>query len=251
MRELRLLADRGRTVVVVTHSVLHLDLCDRVLVMCLGGRMGYFGPPDELLAFFGAEDYADVFDKVTNDAERWAQRYRNSDIYRRYVGEVALELARHAAATARDAADAPSAVEPPRRRPPRGGDRGRAAVAAAEAVPCRPVRHPRRATAAAAARVRAVRDDAHHAAGDRRPCSSRPRRPDAGPRRPATPPLRCAARRRGRRPQAEVRGAGWTGWRRSCFRDPSRRPRPAPQASLPRLRCTPPRRRPRACRSSR
>jgi len=93
MRELRLLADRGRTVVVVTHSVLHLDICDYVLVMCLGGRMGYFGPPDELLGFFGSEDYADVFDKVTNDAERWAQLYRNSDIYRRYVGEVALELA--------------------------------------------------------------------------------------------------------------------------------------------------------------
>jgi ABC transport system ATP-binding/permease protein len=92
MRELRLLADRGRTVVVVTHSVLHLDLCDHVLVMCLGGRMGYFGPPDELLAFFEAEDYADVFNKVTNEADRWAQRYRNSEIYRRYVGEVALEL---------------------------------------------------------------------------------------------------------------------------------------------------------------
>jgi len=93
MRELRLLADRGRTVVVVTHSVLHLDICDYVLVMCLGGRMGYFGPPDELLGFFGSEDYADVFAKVTNDGERWAQLYRNSDIYRRYVGEVALELA--------------------------------------------------------------------------------------------------------------------------------------------------------------
>src|SRR5215831_9944176 len=93
MRELRLLADRGRTVVVVTHSVLHLDLCDHVLVMCLGGRMGYFGPPDELLPFFEAEDYADVFDKVTNDADRWAQRYRNSEVYRKYVGEVALELA--------------------------------------------------------------------------------------------------------------------------------------------------------------
>jgi ABC-type multidrug transport system ATPase subunit len=94
MRELRLLADRGRTVVVVTHSVLHLELCDHVLVMCLGGRMGYFGPPDMLLEFFEAEDYADVFDKVTNDAARWAQRYRNSEIYRRYVGEVALELSK-------------------------------------------------------------------------------------------------------------------------------------------------------------
>ena len=92
MRELREMADSGRTVVIVTHSVLHLGLCDRVLVMCQGGRMGYFGPPDELLDFFGAEDYADVFDKVTNDAPRWAQRYRNSDAYRRYIGEVALEI---------------------------------------------------------------------------------------------------------------------------------------------------------------
>ena len=93
MRELRLLADRGRTVVVVTHSVLHLDLCDYVLVMCNGGRMGYFGPPDELLSFFASGDYADVFDKVTNDAERWAQTYRNSEAYTKYVGEMALELA--------------------------------------------------------------------------------------------------------------------------------------------------------------
>ena len=72
MRELRSLADRGRTVVVVTHSVLHLSMCDRVLVMCLGGRMGFFGPPDEVLDFFGAEDYADVFEMITNDATSWS-----------------------------------------------------------------------------------------------------------------------------------------------------------------------------------
>ncbi|MEV0272500.1 ATP-binding cassette domain-containing protein [Hamadaea sp. NPDC050747] len=94
MRELRLLADRGRTVVVVTHSVLHLDICDRVLVMCMGGHMGYFGPPDEVLPFFGAEDYADVFHKVTNEPRRWSQEFRNSEVYRRYVGDVAQELAR-------------------------------------------------------------------------------------------------------------------------------------------------------------
>jgi ABC transport system ATP-binding/permease protein len=58
MQELRELADRGRAVIVVTHNVLHLDLTDRVLVMCASGRMGYFGPPDELLEFFGAGDYA-------------------------------------------------------------------------------------------------------------------------------------------------------------------------------------------------
>src|SRR5439155_6909025 len=34
MQALRVTADTGRTVVVVTQSVLHLDLCDRVLVLC-------------------------------------------------------------------------------------------------------------------------------------------------------------------------------------------------------------------------
>jgi ABC-type multidrug transport system ATPase subunit len=92
MRELRNLADRGRTVVVVTHSVLHLAMCDRVLVMCLGGRMGFFGPPEEVLDFFGASDYADVFEMVTNDAAAWSVRYRNSEQYRRHVGEVVLQL---------------------------------------------------------------------------------------------------------------------------------------------------------------
>ena len=92
MRELRRLADSGRTVIVVTHSVLHLAMCDRVLVMCLGGRMGYFGPPDEVLEFFGADDYADVFEMITNDAPAWSLRYRNSDVYREHVGEVVLQL---------------------------------------------------------------------------------------------------------------------------------------------------------------
>jgi ABC-type multidrug transport system ATPase subunit/pSer/pThr/pTyr-binding forkhead associated (FHA) protein len=89
MEELRELADKGRTVVVVTHNVLHLDMCDRVLVMCLGGTMGYFGPPDQVLEFFGAKDYADVFAAVTDEPKRWTSRYRGSELYRRYVTDPA------------------------------------------------------------------------------------------------------------------------------------------------------------------
>lgn len=114
MRELRQIADRGRTVVVVTHSVLHLDMCDRVLVMCLGGRMGFFGPPDELLEFFGAEDYADVFEMITNDAAQWAVRYRNSEPYRKHVGEVVLQLMTPSTPPTEAAASPePAAVPPP------------------------------------------------------------------------------------------------------------------------------------------
>lgn len=75
MVSLRELADRGRTVVVVTHSPLHLNVCDRVLVLGRGGRIAYFGAPGDLLAFFGADEYADVFKTVYDDPEGWAARY--------------------------------------------------------------------------------------------------------------------------------------------------------------------------------
>ncbi|WP_433078558.1 FHA domain-containing protein [Dactylosporangium sp. CA-052675] len=91
MEELRELADKGRTVAVVTHNVMHLDLTDRVLVLTVGGRMGYFGPPGELLEFFGAEDYAEVFREVTKNAEHWTRKYRSSELYTRYVTEQIAE----------------------------------------------------------------------------------------------------------------------------------------------------------------
>jgi ABC-type multidrug transport system ATPase subunit len=97
MRELRGMADRGRTILCITHSVLHLELCDLVMVMCPGGTVGFFGPPRELLGFFEAEDYADVFAKVTRDPGHWTGRYRASDLHRRYVAEpLAAERARAA-----------------------------------------------------------------------------------------------------------------------------------------------------------
>lgn len=93
------MADRGRTVLCVTHSVLHLNLCHRVLVLCRGGTTGYFGPPEKLLDFFEAEDYAEVFAKVTHEPAYWTQRYRESDLYRRYVAEpIAAHYTRLAAA---------------------------------------------------------------------------------------------------------------------------------------------------------
>ena len=76
MQALRDLADGGRTVCVVTHSVLHLNLCDRVLVLGRGGVVCFFGPPQAVLGFFGVAEYAEVFHKVATEPEYWAQRYR-------------------------------------------------------------------------------------------------------------------------------------------------------------------------------
>jgi ABC-type multidrug transport system ATPase subunit len=83
MVALRRLADGGRTVIVVTHSVAQLNMCDYLLVLAKGGRIAYFGPPQQALDFFGAADWADVFTTVQTDegAARVAQQYRSSEFF--------------------------------------------------------------------------------------------------------------------------------------------------------------------------
>ncbi|MFF7776605.1 FHA domain-containing protein [Streptomyces tanashiensis] len=88
MHMLRGLADDGRTVVVVTHSVLSLDVCDRLLVLAPGGRVAYYGPPADTLGFFGFEQWPEAFEAFENDRDRdWAGQYRSSRFHRRYIAD--------------------------------------------------------------------------------------------------------------------------------------------------------------------
>ncbi len=89
MQTLRGLADDGRTVLVVTHSVAELGLCDQLLVMAPGGSVAYYGPPDEALHFFGYQSWADVFQAFENYPDHdWAGRYRGSVHYQQYSADV-------------------------------------------------------------------------------------------------------------------------------------------------------------------
>jgi ABC-type multidrug transport system ATPase subunit len=70
MRLLRSLADAGRTIIVVTHSLDSLDLCDRLLVLAPGGVPAYMGHPAGLEDRFGHADLVETFnDLATVDAD--------------------------------------------------------------------------------------------------------------------------------------------------------------------------------------
>ena len=86
MHMLRGLADDGRTVIVVTHSVLSLDVCDRLLVLAPGGKVAYYGPPDDALAFFGFAHWPEAFEAFERDQERdWAREFAESPVQRQYI----------------------------------------------------------------------------------------------------------------------------------------------------------------------
>jgi ABC-type multidrug transport system ATPase subunit len=86
MEQMRDLAHDGRTVIVVTHSVAHLDMCDRLLVLSHGGKLAFYGPPSEGLAYFGLPGWAEVFEAFERYPDcDWAGEFKASPTYARYV----------------------------------------------------------------------------------------------------------------------------------------------------------------------
>ena len=75
MTMLRQLADAGRVVLVVTHSLTYLDVCDQVLLLAPGGKTAFCGPPGQIGPTMGTTNWADIFSTVANDPDGSQARY--------------------------------------------------------------------------------------------------------------------------------------------------------------------------------
>jgi len=86
MEQMADLAHDGRTVIVVTHSVANLNLCDQLLVLVPGGQIAYFGAPRDGLKHFNQPGWAEVFQAFEAEPNRdWAAEFRNSVYYQQYI----------------------------------------------------------------------------------------------------------------------------------------------------------------------
>ena len=75
MMMLRQLADAGRVVIVVTHMLSYLDMCDQLLLVAPGGKTAYYGPPDQIGDAMGTTNWAKIFTKVGADPEEANRRF--------------------------------------------------------------------------------------------------------------------------------------------------------------------------------
>ncbi|MDT5222106.1 MAG: transport system ATP-binding/permease protein [Mycobacterium sp.] len=75
MTMLRQLADAGRVVLVVTHSLTYLDVCDQVLLLAPGGKTAFCGPPSQIGSSMGTTNWADIFSSVADDPDGAKARY--------------------------------------------------------------------------------------------------------------------------------------------------------------------------------
>ncbi len=90
---LRKLADAGHTIILVTHATNNINVCDYVCFLAQGGRLAYFGPPDEAKTYFGKTDFAEIYtgleptDENPNAPEEAEARYKLSKEHQEYVAE--------------------------------------------------------------------------------------------------------------------------------------------------------------------
>jgi ABC-type multidrug transport system ATPase subunit/predicted component of type VI protein secretion system len=75
MTMLRQLADAGRVVLVVTHSLSYLDVCDQVLLLAPGGMTAFYGSPSQIGASMGTTNWADIFSSVAGDPDAAHRRF--------------------------------------------------------------------------------------------------------------------------------------------------------------------------------
>lgn len=89
MQLLRELADRGRTILLITHATENVALCDLVVFLAAGGRVAYFGPPKEAPAYFGVKSFNAIYPRVERERspEDWKAAYRHSPQHERYVAK--------------------------------------------------------------------------------------------------------------------------------------------------------------------
>lgn len=76
MEMLRKLADAGRVVLVVTHSLTHMDLCDKVLLLAPGGKTAFNGPPRNVRNEMRTDDWAEIFARVAAHPDQVFAEYR-------------------------------------------------------------------------------------------------------------------------------------------------------------------------------
>ncbi len=79
MTMLRQLADAGRVVLVVTHMLSYLDICDQLLLVAPGGKTAFYGPPDQIGDVMGTTNWAKIFTQVGADPDEANRRFREQN----------------------------------------------------------------------------------------------------------------------------------------------------------------------------
>ena len=71
----KLSKSEGKTIIMVTHTIQSIDLCDKVIFMGPGGKICYCGPPSEITSYFGKKSLVEVYNELSGNVDNWNGYY--------------------------------------------------------------------------------------------------------------------------------------------------------------------------------
>ena len=95
------IAHSGRIVLVATHAMQSLRMCNALMVL-VQGHTAFFGEPEGALEFFDTKGFRGIFDEIPKKKPAaWAKGFLGSDLRRRFAARPAPEIVTEAKKSAR------------------------------------------------------------------------------------------------------------------------------------------------------
>ncbi len=92
MHTLHQLAALGKTIVCTTHIMENVERFDKIAVLAPGGKLAFFGPPHDVLEFFGVAKFLDLYERLEEESPRvWQETFRRNRLFRKLRAHVHRE----------------------------------------------------------------------------------------------------------------------------------------------------------------
>lgn len=77
MQTLQNMSRMGKTIILVTHNTLNLHLCDKVAFFGNGGKLCFYGTPQQALDFYGVDDFVDIYTLLNENLDEWYEKFQS------------------------------------------------------------------------------------------------------------------------------------------------------------------------------
>lgn len=69
--------DKGKTVIVITHTLQNIRIFDKVIFLAPGGKLCFYGTPAEAEKFFGVENLTEAYEKISENVDKYVNDFNN------------------------------------------------------------------------------------------------------------------------------------------------------------------------------
>lgn len=76
MISLKEMTNQGKTIVFITHSILQLKLCDRIVFLGKDGKICYYGAYEDALKYFNVESITGIYHEIKYNYKKWNEIYK-------------------------------------------------------------------------------------------------------------------------------------------------------------------------------